>query len=82
MPFNFLYAGMIKKALPQARIINLTRHPMATCYAVYKQLFRDAYPFSYDLQDLGRYFVAYRRLMDHWDAVMPAQYIALPTKTW
>ena len=71
LPFNFLYAGMIKKALPQARIINLTRHPMATCYAVYKQLFRDAYPFSYDLQDLGRYFVAYRRLMDHWDAVMP-----------
>lgn len=71
LPFNFLYAGLIRRALPRAKIINLERHPMATGYAVYKQLFRDAYPFSYDLEDLGRYYVAYRKLMDHWDKVMP-----------
>jgi hypothetical protein len=71
LPFNFLYAGLIHLALPQAKIINLQRHPMDTCYAVYKQLFKDAYPFSYDLEELGRYYVAYHRLMQHWNAVMP-----------
>ena len=53
LPFNFLYAGLIHLALPKAKIVNLQRHPMDTCYAVYKQLFRDAYPFSYDLQRAG-----------------------------
>ena len=71
LPFNFLYAGLIHLALPRARIVSLQRDPMDTCYAVYKQLFRDAYPFSYDLEDLGRYYVAYRGLMEHWQRVMP-----------
>jgi tetratricopeptide (TPR) repeat protein len=71
LPFNFLYAGLIHLALPQAKIINLQRHPLDTCFAVYKQLFKDAYPFSYDLDELGRYYVAYHRLMQHWNAVMP-----------
>jgi len=71
LPFNFLYAGLIHLALPRAKIINLQRHPMDTCYAVYKQLFRDAYPFSYDLAELGQYYVAYQRLMQHWNTVMP-----------
>jgi tetratricopeptide (TPR) repeat protein len=71
LPFNFLYAGLIHLALPRAKIINLQRHPMDTCYAVYKQLFRDAYPFSYDLDELGQYYIAYHRLMQHWNAVMP-----------
>lgn len=71
LPFNYLYAGLIHLALPRARIVSLRRHPMDTCYAVYKQLFRDAYPFSYDLDELGRYYVAYHGLMRHWDAVMP-----------
>jgi len=44
---------------------------MATCYAVYKTLFKDAYPFSYDLREIARYYAAYRRLMSHWDAVLP-----------
>ena len=69
LPFNYLYAGLIHLALPRARIVSLRRHPMDTCYAVYKQLFRDAYPFSYDLDELGRYYVAYDRLMRHWHAV-------------
>ena len=71
LPFNYLYAGLIHLALPRAKIINLQRHPMDTCYAVYKQLFKDAYPFSYDLDELGQYFIAYHGLMQHWNAVMP-----------
>jgi len=71
LPFNYLYAGLIHLALPQAKIINLQRHPMDTCYAVYKQLFKDAYPFSYDLSELGQYYVAYHHLMQHWNEVMP-----------
>ncbi len=71
LPFNYLYAGLIHLAMPNAKIINLQRSPMDTCYAVYKQLFKDAYPFSYDLEELGHYFVAYQQLMDHWNTVMP-----------
>ena len=71
LPFNFLYCGLIHRALPKARIIHMTRNPMDTCYAVFKTLFGQAYPFSYDLDELATYFIAYRRLMDHWHAVMP-----------
>ncbi len=71
LPFNFLYAGLIHLALPRAKIVNLQRHPMDTCYAVYKQLFKDAYPFSYDLEELARYYIAYDRLMAHWNEAMP-----------
>ncbi len=71
LPFNFLYAGLIHLALPKAKIINVQRHPMDTCFAVFKQLFRDAYPYSYDLDELGQYYIAYHGLMQHWNAVMP-----------
>ena len=71
LPFNFLYCGLIHRALPNARIIHMARDPMDTCYAVYKTLFGQAYPFSYDLDELATYFTAYRKLMDHWHKVMP-----------
>ena len=71
LPFNYLYAGLIHQALPGAKIISLRRHPMDSCYSMYKQLFRDAYPFSYDLKDLADYYVAYHRLMQHWERVIP-----------
>jgi tetratricopeptide (TPR) repeat protein len=71
MPLNYLYCGLIARALPGAKIVHLTRHPLASCYAMYKTLFKDGYPFSYDLGDIGRYYVAYRRLMDHWNMVLP-----------
>jgi tetratricopeptide (TPR) repeat protein len=71
MPLNYLYCGLIRRALPNARIVHLTRHPMAVCYAMYKTLFEDGYPFSYDLQEIGRYYIAYRRLMAHWQRTMP-----------
>jgi len=76
-PLNFLYLGLIAKALPQARIIHLRRHPMASGYAMFKTLFRMGYPFSYDLEDIGRYYVAYRRLMDHWDAALPGRVLTI-----
>ena len=72
MPLNYLYCGLIRRALPNARIVHLTRHPLAHCYAMYKTLFKAGYPFSYDLSEIGRYYIAYRRLMDHWDRTMPA----------
>jgi tetratricopeptide (TPR) repeat protein len=71
MPLNYLYCGLIQRALPRAKIIHVTRHPMAACFAMYKALFKDAYPFSYDLNEIARYYVAYRRLMDHWLKVLP-----------
>jgi tetratricopeptide (TPR) repeat protein len=71
MPLNYLYCGIIHRALPNARIVHLTRHPLAVCYAIYKTLFKDGYPFSYDLEELGRYYVAYRKLMAHWHSTLP-----------
>jgi tetratricopeptide (TPR) repeat protein len=65
-PVNFLSVGLIARALPAARIIHVRRHPMDVCYAIYKTLFRMAYPFSYALDDLARYYVAYDALMRHW----------------
>jgi tetratricopeptide (TPR) repeat protein len=72
MPLNYLYCGLIQRALPNAKIVHVARRPMAACYAMYKTLFKDGYPFSYDLGEIGRYYVGYRRLMDHWQAAMPA----------
>src|SRR5208282_5819441 len=65
------YCGLIRQALPHAKIIHVTRHPMAVGYAMYKTLFKNGYPFSYDLGEIGRYYIAYRRLMQHWEAIMP-----------
>ena len=70
-PINFLYIGLIARALPNAKIIHLRRNPMDSCYAMYKTLFRMGYPFSYDLEDLGRYYLAYHNLMAHWRRVLP-----------
>lgn len=72
-PTNFLYLGLVAAALPQARIIHVRRHPMDVCYAMYKTLFRMAYPFSYALDDLGRYWLAWNTLMTHWRRVLPAE---------
>lgn len=74
-PLNFLYLGLIRLALPNARIIHLRRHPVDSCYAMYKTLFRMGYPFSYSLQDVGRYYIAYHRLMAHWRAAAPGSFL-------
>lgn len=73
LPFNFIYAGLIKKALPQARIIHLVRDPLDTCFAIYKTLFNQVYSFSYQLDELADYFIEYKKLMAHWHQVLPGQ---------
>jgi tetratricopeptide (TPR) repeat protein len=77
LPFNFLYLGFIAKAYPHARIIHLKRNPMDACFAMYKQVFTWAYKFSYTLEGLGRYYVAYERLCNHWRDVLEEQQIEI-----
>lgn len=76
-PVNFLYLGLIARALPNATIIHVRRNAMDVCYAMYKTLFRMAYPFSYDLADLAKYYLAYRRLMAHWEKHLPDRIVAI-----
>jgi tetratricopeptide (TPR) repeat protein len=66
LPLNYLYIGAIHLALPQAKILVLRRSPLDSCFAMYRTLFAAGNPFSYDLEELGRYYAAYERLMDHW----------------
>jgi len=66
LPYNYLFLPHILAALPNARVIHLVRDPRDTCFAVYKQLFADAYPHSYDLEEMARHFVRYHRLMGCW----------------
>jgi hypothetical protein len=73
MPLNYLYCGLIARALPRAHIVHVTRHPLATCYAIFKTLFNQGYPFSYDLSELGAYYGAYHRLMRHWLKTLPGR---------
>ncbi|MFT4247873.1 MAG: sulfotransferase [Pseudomonas sp.] len=77
MPLNYLYCGLIAKALPNACIIEVVRHPLDSCYALYKQWFTRAYPFSYDLEEVACYYLAYLRLMNHWHEVMPGRVLRL-----
>jgi len=70
-PVNFFYLPLILRAFPRAHIIHLTRHPLAACYAIYKTRFEGTFPFSYDLEELGDFYVGYRRLMAHWHHVLP-----------
>lgn len=71
MPNNFFHVGLIRLILPNAKIIDARRHPMACCFSGYKQLFGEGQEFSYGLQDIGNYYRQYVRLMDHWDEVLP-----------
>jgi Flp pilus assembly protein TadD len=77
MPVNFMYCGLIAKALPRAKIVHLVRDPMDSCYAVFKTLFQQAYFFSYEQQALADYYTAYRRLMRHWQSVLPGRILDL-----
>jgi tetratricopeptide (TPR) repeat protein len=71
LPYNVLYCGYILAALPNAKLIHLKRHPLDTCYAIYKTLFFGAYSFSYDLDELASYYISYHRHMEHWRRVLP-----------
>ncbi len=71
MPNNFRHIGLIKLILPNARVIDARREPMACCFSSFKQLFAEGQEFSYSLQDLGRYYSDYVALMQHWDRALP-----------
>ena len=71
MPNNFPHIGLIHLILPNAKIIDTRRHPMACCFSAFKQLFATGQNFSYGLTDLGRYYADYADLMSHWDHVLP-----------
>jgi tetratricopeptide (TPR) repeat protein len=77
-PTNFYYCALILRAFPRARIVHLSRHPLATCYAIYKTRFHKAYPFAYDLAELGDFYIGFRRLMAHWHRVLPGRLLELP----
>ena len=71
MPNNFRHVGLIRKILPNAKIIDARRHPMACCFSGFKQLFSEGQEFTYSLHDVGRYYRDYVALMAHWDNVLP-----------
>lgn len=71
LPANFVYVGLIRLALPNARIIHVRRNPIDTCLSCFATLFRSTLNFTYDLGELGRFYRAYERLMAHWRAVLP-----------
>jgi tetratricopeptide (TPR) repeat protein len=73
LPNNFSHIGLIHAILPRAIIIDARRHPMDSCLSTFKQHFAEGQTFSYDLDDLGRYYRCYLALMDHWDAVLPGK---------
>lgn len=70
MPLNYLYCGLIRTALPNAGIISLRRNVLDSCFSMYKSMFTAPYPFAYDLNDLGKYYVAWHRLMEHWEKTL------------
>jgi predicted Zn-dependent protease len=73
MPNNFLYVGLIQILLPRAKIIDARRHPLGCCLSAFKQHFSRGQSFTYDLDDLGRYYRGYVDLMAHFDAVLPGR---------
>jgi len=74
MPSNFLYCGLIRLILPDARIVHCRRDPVDTCLSCYTKLFVGEQSFSYDQTELGRYHLAYQALMAHWRSVLPASH--------
>ena len=70
---NYLYCGIIHAALPRAKIISIRRHPLDACWAIYKAHFRDMFLFSYHQIELAEYYLAFRRLAQHWKSTLPSQ---------
>ena len=73
MPNNFANVGLIQLLLPNARIVDARRHPLACCFSIFKQLFARGQPFAYSLEDLGYFYRDYVELMAHFDEVLPGR---------
>jgi tetratricopeptide (TPR) repeat protein len=72
MPNNFRHLGLIHLMLPNARIIDARREPMACCFSNFKQLFANGQEFTYSIEDIARYYRTYLELMRHWERALPA----------
>ena len=77
MPNNFPHVGFINLILPNARIIDARREPLDTCVSCFRQLFARGQPFTYDLVDIGEYYMQYRKMMDHWHKVLPGRMLTV-----
>ena len=77
MPNNFRHVGLIHLMLPNAKIIDARREPMACCFSNFKQLFASGQEFTYSLEDIAYYYRTYVELMDHWDAVLPGRVLRI-----
>jgi hypothetical protein len=75
MPNNFRHIGLIHLILPNAKIIDARREPMACCFSNLKQLFAQGQEFTYSPEDIARYYRTYLELMEHWDAVLPGRFL-------
>jgi Sulfotransferase family len=73
MPNNFAHIGLIHLILPNAKMIDARRHPLACCFSLFKQHFARGQGFSYDLDEIGRYYLDYVSLMTHFDRVLPGR---------
>jgi tetratricopeptide (TPR) repeat protein len=72
-PNNWRDIGFIRMILPGARIVDARRHPLACCFSNFKQHFAEGQAFTYSLEDMGRYYSDYVRLMDHFDEALPGR---------
>ncbi|MBL4630482.1 MAG: sulfotransferase [Paraglaciecola sp.] len=77
MPNNFMHIGFIKKILPNAKIIDARRHAISTCFSGFKQLFATGQAFTYDLDDLGQYYLDYVNVMSQWHQLFPGEIITM-----
>jgi len=73
MPANFSHIGLIHRMLPHSKIIDVRRHPLGTCLANFRQLYAQGKNQTYDLVELAEYYLEYRRMMDHWQEVLPGR---------
>jgi tetratricopeptide (TPR) repeat protein len=71
MPHNFMYIGMIRLMLPNAKIIHCKRDPLDNCWSLFKTLFAPPHEYAYDLSELGEYYKHYQDLMEHWHLTFP-----------
>lgn len=77
LPNNFHHLGLIKTLFPQAKIIDVRRHPLASGWSLYKHFFAEGFEFSYNLESIGHYYNDYLALMNHWQQVLPQQILSI-----
>jgi len=72
-PSNWMFAGLIRRALPHARILHVRRKPIEVCFSNYRAFFGDSYPYSYDLRAIAKHYRKYRELLDYWNKALPGE---------